>query len=173
VPAGDRIAREMCASCGHIHYVNPTVLVSCILFHGNKLLWIKRSTEPYAGRWSMPGGFMEEGERPEETACRELYEETRLILLPDRLRLYGVTSLPGINQVYLLLVAPLPSTRYELTSECSDIRLATENQTLSMDLPYPSAAKKHIHSLYTRVRNGTVMGDVPILTHFTASPLNI
>jgi 8-oxo-dGTP pyrophosphatase MutT (NUDIX family) len=38
----------------------------------------------HAGQWAFPGGRMEDGERPEETALRELAEEVGLRLVPDR-----------------------------------------------------------------------------------------
>ena len=38
----------------------------------------------HAGQWAFPGGRMEDGERPEETALRELAEEVGLQLAPDR-----------------------------------------------------------------------------------------
>ncbi len=34
---------------------------------------------PDHGKWTMPGGGMERGESPSETACRELLEETGLM----------------------------------------------------------------------------------------------
>ena len=44
----------------------------------NKIVLIKRGIEPSKGLWTPPSGFMEAGEKPEETALRELYEETSL-----------------------------------------------------------------------------------------------
>lgn len=41
-----------------------------------KLLLIKRSQFPYKGTWALPGGFLKRGETIEETAKRELFEET-------------------------------------------------------------------------------------------------
>ena len=43
-----------------------------------KILLIKRAKEPYKGQWAMIGGKIEFGEHPQETAVREVKEETGL-----------------------------------------------------------------------------------------------
>ncbi len=70
--------RKNCHSCGFIDYKNPLPCVSIIGIKENKIALIKRGIEPSKGSWAPPSGFMEFGERPEETALRELYEETSL-----------------------------------------------------------------------------------------------
>ncbi|MDE6053436.1 MAG: NUDIX hydrolase, partial [Lachnospiraceae bacterium] len=41
-----------------------------------RLLLIKRAEQPFQGEWALPGGFMQKGETIQETARRELKEET-------------------------------------------------------------------------------------------------
>jgi len=56
-------------------------IVPCILaavVNNNKILMIHRTKEPYKGYWSMTGGKIEFGEHIEETAAREVFEETGL-----------------------------------------------------------------------------------------------
>lgn len=53
----------------------------------------------HAGQWAFPGGRMEDGEQPEETALRELGEEVGLPLAPDRVmgRLDEYTTRSGFT----------------------------------------------------------------------------
>ncbi|MFN4132745.1 MAG: NUDIX domain-containing protein, partial [Candidatus Hadarchaeales archaeon] len=49
--------------------------------------------EPFKGKWAIPGGFVEYGERVEDAAGREAREETGLKI--KLLRVLGVYSDPG------------------------------------------------------------------------------
>lgn len=55
-------------------HIRPVVGIVC--FRGSDVLLIRRAKSPYKGRWSLPGGHIEPGERAEEAALRELKEET-------------------------------------------------------------------------------------------------
>ncbi len=58
-----------------------------------KLLLIRRGGHPFLGCWALPGGFADQGETIEQTAARELEEETGLTGL--EMKLVGVYSAPG------------------------------------------------------------------------------
>lgn len=58
-----------------------------------KLLLIQRKNDPFAGKWALPGGFMDMDETVEQCAKRELQEETSLVL--DSLKLFTVASKIG------------------------------------------------------------------------------
>ena len=72
--------RPWCRDCNRFYYRNP-VPACCVLVEDGAggLLFVQRAVEPALGRWSLPGGFMEAGERAEECVARELEEETGLI----------------------------------------------------------------------------------------------
>jgi 8-oxo-dGTP diphosphatase len=63
-------------------YARPAVTVDCVVFglddQDLKVLLIQRDIEPFAGRWALPGGFVKMDETLEESALRELREETGL-----------------------------------------------------------------------------------------------
>lgn len=60
-------------------YDRPSVTADTVVFSGDKVLMVKRKNFPDKGKWALPGGFMEKGESAEQTAARELKEETGLI----------------------------------------------------------------------------------------------
>lgn len=54
--------------------------VGAVVFRGESVLVIKRGKEPFAGRWSIPGGGLHRGERLEDAARREVREETGIAI---------------------------------------------------------------------------------------------
>ncbi|MCD6512165.1 MAG: NUDIX hydrolase [Thermoplasmata archaeon] len=56
----------------------PSITVDGVIFRNGKILLIKRKNEPFKGKWALPGGFVEYGERCEDAAIREVREETGL-----------------------------------------------------------------------------------------------
>jgi|GEM_PF-574951 len=58
----------------------PLVGVSVLIIDGDRILLEKRSKDPGKGAWKAPGGHMEFGETPEETATREVEEEVGITM---------------------------------------------------------------------------------------------
>lgn len=79
-------------------YPRPALTVDCVIFGHDeeavlKVLLIERAHAPFAGKWALPGGFVDEGETVEQAALRELQEETGLAGVS--VQELGVWSAPG------------------------------------------------------------------------------
>jgi len=72
----------------------PALTTDCVVFdERGYVLLIRRGNEPFKGSYALPGGFVDVGERVEDSCRRELSEETGLHV--GELRLIGVYSDPG------------------------------------------------------------------------------
>ena len=89
--AGEERHRLVCASCGHIAYVNPRLVVSTIpVTDAGEVVLLRRGFEPGRGWWAQPGGFLEVDETATEGAVRETFEEIGLVVEPgDVIGLYA------------------------------------------------------------------------------------
>ena len=101
--------RLFCEACDVPIYRNP-VPANCIVVinMADELLLVKRSVAPKVGWWCLPGGFMELNERPDESALRELKEETGLI--GKAINLLGVTAAPSSHYETILMMGYVVST---------------------------------------------------------------
>ena len=79
------------------NYPRPAMTADIVIFRREageqKVLLVKRGGHPFLGQWALPGGFANENEPIEETAARELEEETGVSGLS--LHLVDVFSEPG------------------------------------------------------------------------------
>ena len=135
IPAGDNRQRYVCDACSTIHYQNPKIVAGCVPVCGKRLLLCRRAIEPRYGLWTLPAGFMENGESTEQAAVRETREEAGASVID--MALYGVFSIPQINQVYMMFRASLPSEDYNSGPESLDVRLFEEHEIPWDELAFP------------------------------------
>ncbi len=133
IPEGDQHFRHVCPACGTIHYENPKMVVGCIPEWEDQILLCRRAIEPRSGFWTLPAGFMENGETAAEGAMRETWEEAgaRVTVGP----LYNLFNLPHINQVYLMFRAQLLDLQHSPGVESLETRLYRE-----ADIPWEQLA---------------------------------
>ena len=150
----DDVPRYHCDACGHTHYQNPVILVSCFAIWEDKVLWIKRGTDPYAGLWAVPSGFMEENETPQQAAAREVFEETTARVDIDKMELHTVGTLVDINQVYLVFRAPLIEPVFSTTEEATEVRLFGADDAPFSEFAYPDVTG-NVREFYQELAAGS------------------
>jgi ADP-ribose pyrophosphatase len=60
----------------------PVPAAAGVVFRGDEVLMVKRGGPPHQGRWSVPGGSVEEGETVDAAVAREVLEETAVRVSP-------------------------------------------------------------------------------------------
>jgi ADP-ribose pyrophosphatase YjhB (NUDIX family) len=126
IPAGDNLPRHVCDSCGCIHYQNPKIVTGCIPEWCGRILLCRRAIEPRLGYWTLPAGFMENGESTVEAAIRETLEEANAEVRD--LALYGMYSLTHISQVYLMFRGRLNEGKASPGAETLEVGLFQEHE---------------------------------------------
>lgn len=133
IPQGDSRLRYVCAQCHTVHYQNPNIVAGCLPTWGTQVLLCRRAIEPRKGYWTLPAGFMENGETVEQAARRETREEACAEVM--NLNIYTLIDVPHINQVHIFYRAELKSPDFAAGDESLDVRLFEE-----ADIPWSELA---------------------------------
>ena len=165
VPSGDDRPRHVCLACGTVHYRNPVMVVGCIPYWEDKVLLCRRNIEPRKGKWTLPAGYLENGETVMDGARRETWEESgaRVVTL-DSYLLFDIVS---VNQVYLMFRAKLQQPTYNVTAESSEVALMREDEIPWDDIAFRVMQKTLMQFFKDRIR-----GDFPFRieqVHFKAA----
>ena len=107
--------RLVCSACAFIFYEDPKIAACTIPVVDNKIVLLKRGIEPSYGKWVFPGGFMDRGERVEEAAIRETWEEANLRVEIERL--LNVYSYPGQDTVIIVYLVKVVGGQLEAMDE--------------------------------------------------------
>jgi ADP-ribose pyrophosphatase YjhB (NUDIX family) len=136
VPEGDNLPRHVCDACGAIHYVNPRLVVGCVPEHQGRILLCRRAIEPRRGYWTVPAGFMENGETLQEAAARESREEA--LAEVDVGSLLTVVHVLHAEQVHVFFRATLAAERYAAGPESLEVALVAPQEIPWDDIAFPS-----------------------------------
>ena len=135
IPDGDDRPRFICDSCDVIHYQNPRVIVGCVPIHEDRILLCKRAIAPREGYWTLPAGFMENGETSVQGAARETWEEAQARV--EQQHLYRLFDVPAINQVYMFYRAVVVDGKYGIGPESSEVGLFSEEEIPWDEIAFP------------------------------------
>jgi ADP-ribose pyrophosphatase YjhB (NUDIX family) len=125
-PEGDHLPRYVCDQCGVVHYQNPKLVVGCVAEYEGRILICKRAIEPRYGFWTIPAGFMENGETTQEGARRETLEEA--VADVDIGSLLAVVHVLHADQVHVMFRARMHAPHFSATAESLEVRLCGESE---------------------------------------------
>jgi 8-oxo-dGTP diphosphatase len=92
--------RPTCFPCGFAQFPDPKVATGVIAIRDGLILLQQRRHQPGKGQWSFPGGFVDAGERVEDSALREIHDETHVDIRLEGL--VGVYSHPGNPVIFIV-----------------------------------------------------------------------
>lgn len=136
VPQGDTLERAVCGNCGFVAYENPKIVVGSVVRHDGRILFCRRAIEPRRGYWTVPAGFLELGETPEDGARREAREEAGAALVLDGL--LAVYSVPRLSQVQLIYRARLADGVFSAGAESLEVGLFGWDEIPWDDIAFPT-----------------------------------
>ena len=152
VPPGDSLPRHVCDACGTIHYQNPKLIVGCVAEWQERILLCRRAIEPRHGLWTVPAGFLENGETTAAGAMRETLEEANARIEIDGL--FAIWNIPHISQVYMLFRGRLLDPDVSPGAETLEVKLVTEEE-----VPWQQIAFATVRNTLTHYFNDRRQGE--------------
>ncbi|WP_338849503.1 NUDIX hydrolase [Massilia sp. W12] len=167
VPEGDNRPRYVCAQCATIHYQNPKMVIGSIPIWEEAgevaVLLCRRAIEPRYGKWTLPGGFMENNETTWAAAIRETQEESGADV--ELRTLFALLNVPQVHQVHMFYLARLKNLDFCAGEESLEVRLFNHADIPWDELAFPTIRKtlKFFFEDYAKVQAGD--GDYGFHTH--------
>ena len=159
VPPGDHLPRFVCDACGSIHYENPKLVAGCVPEYQGQILICRRAIEPRRGFWTIPAGFMENGETLMGAAAREAVEEA--CANGEIGSLLAVFHALRAHQVHVFFRGRLAEPRFGVGPESLEVKLVEERDIPWDDFAFSSGIFALRHYLEDRAagRDGVHISD--------------
>lgn len=105
-------------------------VVDIVIEKGDKIVLLKRSIEPFKGKWIIPGGHVEYGETVETAAVRESEEETSLkVRLKEILGVYSDKNRdPRYHTISTAFIAEAVAGELRVMTEAKEAKWVTEKE---------------------------------------------
>ena len=137
IPSGDQVPRFVCTSCETVHYQNPKLVVGCVPEDdAGRILICRRAIEPRHGYWTVPAGFMENGETLQQAAARESLEEALADV--EIGSLLSVVHVLHAEQVHVFFRGRLRSPEIGAGTESLEVRMVTADEIPWDDIAFTS-----------------------------------
>lgn len=139
IPHGDDRLRPVCDNCGAIHYSNPRMVVGCIPEWKGRILLCRRAIQPGYGRWTLPAGYLEDGETVYQGTERETLEEAGARITD--LEPFALLNLSFLSQVHFMSRARLLDTNFNPGFESLEVQLFSEGAIPWKEIAFPVIVK--------------------------------
>jgi len=130
----------------------PLVGVGTVTIKNGKILLVRRAFDPGAGKWSIPGGLVEVGEKLSEAAARETEEETGIkVDILELINVFDMIDLDGEKRTkyhYVLVdfLSKPVGGRERPSDEVTEMKWVTFEEARTMDLT--RTARKALEELF-------------------------
>jgi len=131
--------RLVCQSCQSIQYLDPKVSVCTIPVIEDKVLLLRRASNPGRGLWVFPGGYMDRWETVPEAAIRETREEVGLEIRPTEL--VGIYSYSTSIAVVIVYACEIVGGELKLDAESTEMGQFAQSEVPWGALAFPSTTQ--------------------------------
>ena len=131
---GDNRQRFVCEACGQIYYQNPKIITGCLPSIAIAFCYAKGNRSKI-GYWTLPAGFLENGEAASAGAIRETLEEANAQVKLSHL--YTLFNLPHISQIYMFYIGELVDLNFSPGEESIETKLFREPEIPWKELAFP------------------------------------
>ncbi len=139
--------RLVCDNCGFVFYQGPKLVAGALFEVDGGILLIQRDIEPGYGKWTFPGGFVEQGEVAEVAAAREVCEECGVEIEVEGI--VGLYSYGGQVPAIAVFGARVVGGEPEPLDETMSVRSFPREELPWEELAFPSTE----HALKDYLRN--------------------
>lgn len=153
--------RSQCPACSFIHWGEFSLGVGGVLWHNEKVLLVQRGHNPGKGMWTIPGGYVDQGESIGHAVVREIQEETGIEAKP--LSIIAIRDRPSEkHDAYIIFLMQFVGGALQAQpEEVNDLGFFTLEAC--HNLPIPSLTLSVLKASQSIVQGLTLNSDVELL----------
>jgi 8-oxo-dGTP diphosphatase len=135
-------------------YNSPKLTTDGAIIKDSKILLVKRKNEPFKGKWALPGGFVEYGEKVEDAVIREIKEETGLATrIKEFIGIYSDPNRdPRGHTVAIVFLLEIIDGKLNAKDDADDVKFFNLNKLPSLSFDHNTI----IEDIIRRMKNNVL-----------------